>query len=141
MIKVTDIRNFQSWSKALPPDDLPLTNGSTVTFLLRVDTPREGYSIARECYGKINTCVACQILYYCLYMYIIIAPAGSTIFTNAVPFNPGPLTGQLSFNTTTFNAHQPVVVMAANEVCFLLREFENGVCDIVSYRASLGKQQ
>ena len=61
------------------------------------------------------------------------------VFTNAIPFNPGPLTGQLSFNTTTFNAHQPVFVMAANEVCFLLRGFENGVCNVMSYRGSLGK--
>ena len=76
---------------------------------------------------------------YCL--YIILAPDGSTVFTNAVPFNPGPLTGQLSFNTTIFNAHQPVVAMTANEVCFLLRGFENGVCDVASYRASLGKQR
>ena len=51
-VKVADIRNFQSWSKMLPSDDLPLTNGSIVTFLLRVDTPREGFSIARECNGK-----------------------------------------------------------------------------------------
>lgn len=36
----------------LPSDDLPLTNGSTVTFLLRVDAPREGYSLTRECDGK-----------------------------------------------------------------------------------------
>ena len=37
----------------MSPDDLQqLTNGSAVTFLLRVDTPREGYSISRECYGK-----------------------------------------------------------------------------------------
>lgn len=61
MVKVVDIKNFQSWSKTLPPDDLQLTNGSAVTFLLRVDTPREGNSISRECYGKINTCVACLI--------------------------------------------------------------------------------
>lgn len=51
-VKVADIRNFQLWSKMLPSDDLPLTNGSTVTFLLRVDTPREGFSIARECDGE-----------------------------------------------------------------------------------------
>ena len=63
MMKVADIRNFRSWSKALPPDDLPLTNGSAVTFLLRVDTPREGYSISRECDGKINSCVTCLIAY------------------------------------------------------------------------------
>lgn len=114
--EMADIRNFQSWSKTLPSNNLPLTNGSTVTFLLRVDTPREGYSIPRECDG----------------------PDGSTIFTNAVPFNPGPLRGQLSLNTTTFNTHQPVFVMTAREVCFLLRGFENDVCDILSYRASLG---
>ena len=70
-----------------------------------------------------------------------LGPDGSTIFTNAVPFNPGPLRGQLSLNTTTFNTHQPVFVMTAREVCFLLRGFENDVCDILSYRASLGKYQ
>ena len=72
-------------------------------------------------------------------MYIILAPGGSKIFTNAIPFNPGPLVGQLSFNTTMFNASQSAIVMAASEVCFLLRDFENGVCNITSYRASLGK--
>ena len=55
IVKVADIQNFQLWSKMLPSDNLPLTNGSTVIFLLRVDTPREGYSVSRECNGKINS--------------------------------------------------------------------------------------
>lgn len=114
--EVADIRDLQSRSRVLPSDNLPITNGSIVTFILRVDTPREGYSVARECNGS----------------------DGSTIFTNAVPFNPGPLSGQLSFNSTVFNAHQSVAVMAASEVCFSLRDFENGVCAILLYRASLG---
>lgn len=118
----------------LPSAELPLTNGSAVTFLLRVDTPREGFSISRECDGIEITCID-----HIIYIHYL-GPDDSTVFTNAVPFNPGPLAGQLSFNATVFNAHQPVAVMAAREVCFLLRGFANNVCDILSYRASLGKQ-
>jgi len=79
--------------------------------------------------------VSLKLILFILYL----ASDGSSVFTNAVPSNPGPLTGELSFNTTVFNAHQSVFVMEASEVCFLLRGFENDVCDILSYRASLGK--
>ena len=83
-----------------------------------------------------------KLIVKCLILaYVILGSDGSTIFTNAVPFNPGPLSGQLSFNTTVFNAHQSVAVMTASEVCFSLKEFENGVCAILLYRASLGKHQ
>ena len=51
-MKVVNIRDFQSWNVTLPSNNLPITNGSTVAFLLRVDTPREGYSVARECNGN-----------------------------------------------------------------------------------------
>lgn len=81
--------------------------------------------------------MACLILVYVCHL----GPDGSTVFTNAVPFNPGPLSGQLSFNTTVFNAHQSVAVMTASEVCFSLRGFDNGICDILLYKASLGKHQ
>lgn len=123
----------------MPSNALTFTNGSVVTFLLRVDTPREGYSMTRECDGnEINTFV---LFIYFLYMNLL-ALDGSTIFTNVIPFNPGPLkTGQLSLNTTVFNAHQSVFVKMASEVCFLLRGFQNGICNSLTYRASLGKQQ
>ena len=52
VIKVADIRDLQSQSRILPSDNLPITNGSIVIFILRVDTPREGYSVARECNGN-----------------------------------------------------------------------------------------
>jgi len=67
------------------------------------------------------------------------ALSGSTIFTNNVPTNPGPLMGELSFDTTEFNARHRAIVMAANEVCFLLRGFDNDICSVLTYRASLGK--
>ena len=49
---MADLRNFQSWSKVLPSQDLLLVNGSSVMLLLRVDTPMEGYSMPKECRSK-----------------------------------------------------------------------------------------
>jgi len=79
------------------------------------------------------------LIFVCLLYCVYLALSGSTIFTNNVPTNPGPLNGEVSLDTIEFNAHHTAVVMAASEVCFLLRGFENDVCNILTYRASLGK--
>lgn len=49
---MADLRNFQSWNKILPSQDLSLVNGSSVMLLLRVDTPMEGFSTPKECRSK-----------------------------------------------------------------------------------------